>query len=258
MDHQADGWNPEIGGDYYCCSEYMARPRNHVLHRWPGIQAVNCSGLTQRTKIDRCLELSTRSSVYRAFSSSWSRSLSPWTECNPHFIFECLTFPWWEAPYWHRMSIAKRSMTARLLPRLVLLATSFLLALMMLAPSQALAHAGHDHGIVDSSSETTPVKSIVPTTEPSRNSLPGTHAIVTVDAERLPASEVTSGFAPSKSKNCPGGCCQSAGAYCCPVTLLPASLSFTAPEKQLLVPPIVSRGAGITPGALSKPPRSLV
>ena len=153
---------------------------------------------------------------------------------------------------------AKRSMTARLLPRLVLLATSFLLALMMLVPSQALAHGGHDHGIVDSSSETTPVKSIVPAAEPSRNSVPGAHAIVTVDAERLPANEVTSGFAPSKSKNCPGGCCQSAGAHCCPLTLLPSSLLFTAPEKPPLFALVLSRGAGITPGALSKPPRSLV
>ena len=156
------------------------------------------------------------------------------------------------------MSLAKRSMTARLLPRLVFLATSFLLVLVMFAPMQALAHAGHDHGIVDTSSKPTPVKSIVPTAEPSsKNSSPRLHTIVTVDTERSSASEVTSGITPSKSKNCPGGCCQSAGANCCPITLLPASLSFSAPEKPPLFPLIVSRGAGITPGALSKPPRSL-
>lgn len=158
-----------------------------------------------------------------------------------------------------RMSLAKRSMTARLLPRLVFLAASFLLALVMLAPTQALAHAGHDHGIIDTSSKPTPVKSIPPTAKPSdKNSSPRLHTVVTLDAEQSAASEVTSGIAPNKLKNCPGGCCQSAGANCCPVTVLPASLSFTAPEKPPLFPPIVSRGAGIIPGALSKPPKSLV
>jgi hypothetical protein len=157
------------------------------------------------------------------------------------------------------MSLPKRSMTARLLPRLAVLATSFFLGLVMLAPTQALAHAGHDHGIVDMSSKATPAKSIAPVAEPSNEqSSPRMRTVVTVDSERSPGSEVTSGFAPGKSKNCLGGCCQSAGAHCCPITLLSASLSFTAPKKSPLFPRIVSRGAGITPGALSKPPKSLV
>jgi hypothetical protein len=183
-------------------------------------------------------------------------------ELNSHFVryHPVLDLPMVGSPILITgMPIANRSMPARLSPRLVFLATSFLLALVMLAPTQALAHAGHDHGIVDISSKPTPVKSIVPTAEPSNEqSSPRMRTVVTVDGERSSASEVTSVFAPGKSKNCPGGCCQSAGAHCCPITLLSASLSFTAPEKPLLFPPIVSRGVGITPGALSKPPKSLV
>src|SRR5688500_8222731 len=104
------------------------------------------------------------------------------------------------------MSLAKRSMTARLLPRLAFLATSFLLALVVLAPTQALAHAGHDHGIIDTSSKPTPVRSIVPTAEPSnKNSSHRLPTVVAVDIEQSSASEATSGMAANKLKNCSGG-----------------------------------------------------
>ena len=149
-------------------------------------------------------------------------------------------------------------MSARLLSRLIFLAASFLLVMVMFAPTQALAHAGHDHR-VDTSSKPTPVKSIVPTAESSYQKISSkAHIVVTVDAKQGAASEVASGSTPSQSKNCSGGCCQSAGANCCPITLLLTSLSVTAPEKPPLFPPIVSGGAGIIPAALSRPPRSPV
>ena len=157
--------------------------------------------------------------------------------------------------------LTKRSMTARAFPKVAVLAASFLLALWAFAPTQALAHAGHDHGVVEGAPKPGPVIQIAPSAEPVKGdgatSSPANESIIE-NVSVAASKALASGDMPAKSKSCPGGCCQSAGASCCAVSLLTALASIEPPLGRSVFSTTARRGVGITPGALSKPPKSLV
>ena len=136
----------------------------------------------------------------------------------------------------------------------LLAATAVVVAAFSLAPSLASAHAGHSH-----------------------SALPAPQTVEIVAAPLLmkvapdaPQGEVTirqtTGQSPSllqaspqkTPQSCPGGCCHSAGAGCCAISI-PATFQILAPtlgRSAFVV--VVAWGSGITPGALPEPPNSLV
>jgi hypothetical protein len=148
---------------------------------------------------------------------------------------------------------SKGHMTAPNLPRVGLLIVSFMLAILAFAPTQAQAHEGHNHG--GQVSRQAPVV---------RNVAPTGGEIAQFTHPQMLTSGVASGgqltaiLPAQSSKGCLGGCCQRAGASCCQVFLTAASPVVTPPVDNVVFASPPDSGAGITPGALSKPPKSLV
>jgi hypothetical protein len=173
-------------------------------------------------------------------------------------IPEALDLPTMGSPILERM-------IGRATLRATLLVASFLLAALVFAPAQALAHAGHDHSVaVDPSPQAKPPVPVavpaVPTAAPSRD-------VVTPAHDNEPATSIvafynsTLQFAPdlpAPTKGCPGGCCQTAGPSCCPIVLLSAMPTVAPPPGHSVFPELVHRGVGVKPGALPEPPKSLI
>jgi hypothetical protein len=155
-------------------------------------------------------------------------------------------------------------MSTRALPKAVLLVASLVLALLILLPQQALAHAGHRHE--------------VPVAQPAPEQVKPAAAkpvVLEISEERTASSQESVGALsaraktdqsswrltnalPEDGKSCPAGCCQSMGAHCCPVTLLDAALVIAPPLGLSIFAELADSGAGTEPGALSEPPRSLI
>ena len=136
----------------------------------------------------------------------------------------------------------------------LLSATAVVVAALVLAPSLASAHPGHNHSAL-------PATQIVElTAEPllMKAAPDAAQGEITV---RQTTGQSSSLLPPSTQKtpqSCPGGCCRSAGAGCCAVAI-PATFEILAPtlgRSALVV--VVVWGSGITPGALPEPPNSLV
>lgn len=155
-------------------------------------------------------------------------------------------------------------MSTRTLPTAAILAASFALALLLFAPQQALAHAGHRHEAAVTQHAPEQVKPVAakpvvpePAEAQTASSLESVGALCVSTETVQPSWRLTN--APSEDgKSCPAGCCQSMGAHCCPVTLLDAALVIAPPLGLSIFADLADRGAGIQPGALSEPPKSLI
>ena len=152
----------------------------------------------------------------------------------------------------------KRHMTAPFLSRLGLLVASFVLAILAFAPTQALAHAGHNHGggVVQEVPVTREVVLPSVSSEVVWSAKPAVSA--TAGANKAELTWLAGDLAPKNSKGCVGGCCQMAGAGCCPIFFTTSSPLVEPPLGHAVFSHLADRGAGITPGTLSKPPKSLV
>jgi hypothetical protein len=132
------------------------------------------------------------------------------------------------------------------------IAATVLAAAMLLAPSGAQAHAGHDHGPVqvDRSAPAPQASSAVQTQREVGSEVSNAQSTLWLAASSAPGGKGTT--------NCTGGCCQSVGHGCC-AAALPALLTVGPPQtavERLFA--ILSWGPGVTPGALPEPPRHLV
>jgi len=135
----------------------------------------------------------------------------------------------------------------------LLMAVTLVVAALMLAPSGALAHAGHSHAqpaapIVQRAADAVIIKVASITMQDG----------VTVSRTSGRPASLLPSSSPDTPQSCPGGCCHSGGTGCCAVWL-PPSVEIVAPmlgRLQRIVS--VIRGSGITPGALPEPPNALV
>lgn len=183
---------------------------------------------------------------------------------HSHFGVARLDLPMTESPICRRTIDLCCTMSARTLPKAVILVASFVLALLMFVPQQALAHAGHRHEAAVTQPAPEQVKPVAakpvvpePAEEQTASSLESVGALYVSTETDQPSWRLTN--APSEhGKSCPAGCCQSMGAHCCPVTLLDAALVIAPPLGLSIFPELIDRGAGIQPGALSEPPKSLI
>lgn len=138
-----------------------------------------------------------------------------------------------------------------------LLLASLVLALLAFIPSQAYAHPGHGHDAVKADPAT-----VIPAIIASETS--GTRSGGQTDVRHpgwqdLQAPlDLSFNTSPVNAKGCTGGCCQSAGPHCCPAFVSTDPGVIDAPIRTLTFARLVDKGAGINPGALSKPPKSLV
>jgi hypothetical protein len=141
----------------------------------------------------------------------------------------------------------------RLLSRL-LMAVTLLVAALSLAPTGALAHAGHDHAVPSAApSRQRPARAqvvkVAPMAMQDEVSVTRTGG---VSASLLPTSHAKT------PQSCPSGCCNSAGTGCCALWL-PPSAEVIVPALGRLAPVAAAiAGSGITPGALPEPPKPLV
>ena len=140
-----------------------------------------------------------------------------------------------------------------LLSRL-LMAVTLLVAALMLAPSEAQAHAGHSHAI-QPAAPTAVAAAGMQDIEAAPITARGE---VTISQTSGRSASLLPSSSPDTPQSCPGGCCHSAGSGCCAVWL-PASIEISVPAPGRL-PRIVSviGASGITPGALPEPPNALV
>ena len=144
--------------------------------------------------------------------------------------------------------------------KILLLAASFLLALLAFAPVPAFAHAGHTHALgSEGGGRATPIA--------SEAAAPSSHAVSRPSPSHTPAATVRSTDHPSSlladfgkqdSQSCPSGCCQSVGATCCPAFLSSRVLLIAPPLGRSLYSELTDTGAGISPATLSEPPKSQV
>lgn len=144
----------------------------------------------------------------------------------------------------------------QLLSRLLMAAT-LLVAALIFAPSGAQAHAGHSHAVQSDAQITAPMTEPAPRTQAfkGRPSLQDEVAIGQASGEPALLLPASSSDTP---QTCPGGCCHSPGTGCCAIAL-PASVEIFVPilNRLTLIHGSIA-GAGIIPGVLSEPPKSLV
>jgi hypothetical protein len=133
----------------------------------------------------------------------------------------------------------------------MLFAVTIMVAALLLAPETSFAHAGHDHG--PAASEVARQPSAIKDVADGASEQAG---------ETTPAKS-QSAITPSRSKGkvniaCASGCCSAASPSCCAVST-PALLGLLEPPYGHAVFGIVhAKGAGIVPGTLPEPPKSLV
>jgi hypothetical protein len=139
-------------------------------------------------------------------------------------------------------------MTGSLVARM-LFAVTVAVAALLLAPTTSVAHAGHDHGLAASevAKQPTAIEDVANgASEQAGDTTP---------------TKSQSAITPSRSKGkvmiaCAGGCCSSVS--CCAVST-PALLGLLEPPcGHALFGIVHAKGAGIVPGTLPEPPKSLV
>ena len=131
--------------------------------------------------------------------------------------------------------------------RLAAVAT-VLVAMLLLMPTGAQAHAGHLHPA--SSAEMNHKASSVTPDAVSSSGMQTARYVANVEARQ--ESSNNSGAVP-----CTGGCCSNMGSHCCSAFVVAAN-QMTPPPVTLEHPVMADLGgAGISPAALPEPPRSL-
>jgi hypothetical protein len=141
----------------------------------------------------------------------------------------------------------RRSIFARML-----FAVAVMVAALLLAPTSSFAHAGHDHGRAG-----TEVIQPVVSTQSVEDSSPEQTARSAPRAEQMVVT-LLPGSTGDATVICRGGCCSAASPSCCAVSLA-AILGIPTPTLGKPIFAILhSEGVGITPGTLTKPPKSLV
>lgn len=146
--------------------------------------------------------------------------------------------------------------TEQLLLRL-LPAVTLMVAALIFAPSGVQAHAGHSHA-VRAATVTKPfvepctgtqVNDVAPISVQDQATFSGT-----TDA----SASLAGSHGPKTPQSCPGGCCHSAGTGCCAAWIsAPPEIFAPVLSRSVLVLAVIGR-AGVTPGALPEPPKSLV
>jgi hypothetical protein len=133
----------------------------------------------------------------------------------------------------------------------LLMVVTFLVAAVALAPTGALAHAGHNHA---AQPETAIAQKPVSVQKFSA-------ALVIAQGVTTRTVQAFADLAPSgaqkKSQNCGGGCC-SGSMGCCAAWFEPPMELHIPVIGRLTLNIAVSGGAGITPDALPEPPKFLV
>src|SRR5262245_28246249 len=136
-----------------------------------------------------------------------------------------------------------------------LLIVSLVFTLVMFLPTQAFAHAGHGHAQAVTVHSNPTVQTVI-----SKDSRTGASAHQI--SQQRPLQKLATSVSASSGlvkDACSNGCCQAgAGPSCCPICTNDASVELEPPLSAKLFPPLARRGAGVTPGALSKPPKSLI
>lgn len=130
------------------------------------------------------------------------------------------------------------------------LAATLLVVAMLLAPTDAYAHAGHDHGPVK-------VQSPAPASPgPDANRTQQKHKGDLTTEQSKRRSSAVSAFAAGKSTNiCTVGCCHTPGHSCCAAALL---ANLTLDPRIGRTTRLLTRipwGPGVMPGALPEPPK---
>lgn len=133
----------------------------------------------------------------------------------------------------------------------MLFAVTVMVAALLLAPTASFAHAGHDHGPA-----TTDVTKQSPVIQEAEDQARYQKAGM---ATAEPQSFLVQTRLVGKAKVvCAGGCCTAASPSCCAVST-PAMLGLLEPPfgRPVFVT-VHAEGAGIVPGMLPEPPKSLV
>ena len=134
----------------------------------------------------------------------------------------------------------------------LLIAVTLVITAVVVMPSGAQAHASHGYAVQHAGP--TPQRPVDARTAP----IAGRDEATVRRTEDGASPSLLSVSGPETPQTCPGGCCHSAGTGCC-AAWLPASPDILVPVLGRSAPIItVIGGAGITPGALPKPPNSLV
>jgi hypothetical protein len=144
-----------------------------------------------------------------------------------------------------------------LLSRL-LMAVTLVVAVLTFAPPGAQAHAGHSHGVHQATYAAKPVIEPTAVARVLEIAPSAGQDELTIGPNSGESGSLLTIHGSKTPQSCPGGCCHSPGTGCC-------AAWFSAP-LEIVVPPLgrspfdaaVIGGAGITPGALPEPPKSLV
>lgn len=142
---------------------------------------------------------------------------------------------------------------AQLLARM-LIAFALGFAAVLVAPTGAQAHAGHDHA---KHVALAPVHHHTSNLSSPRGSGAAEALAANLPSARLFTLSASQDDRSQSTDSCGSGCCKHAGAGCCGAWLPPAISLAHPSQTRFALPPGVLGGAGITPDALPEPPKSL-
>jgi hypothetical protein len=148
--------------------------------------------------------------------------------------------------------------SARALSTAAFLAGALVLAVVMFAPAQAFAHPGHSHAAGLNVSQVSPIPADLGVALAPRQSEKQAQGSPSRSSKLSAFVDVSSNPQPPGSKACTGGCCTSSGTSCCEASLVTSAPTIAPPLGRWSFSELAHEGTGITPGALSKPPKSLV
>lgn len=132
----------------------------------------------------------------------------------------------------------------------MLLAVTVMVAAVLLAPSAGWAHAGHDHAKSVSVATTTD--------EMAASAVDTSHAIEQVQTRVSWVSSGTTKISSANTVVCIGGCCGAATPSCCAISIAEMLGLPVPPSGRAVFAALHLEGAGIIPGTLPEPPKSLV
>jgi hypothetical protein len=142
----------------------------------------------------------------------------------------------------------------------LLIGVTLLVAASLLAPTGALAHAGHSHAATPEVQQPEPGEPRQVIVEGADRAFEQTDikGIGGVSLEGRGQSYWTSTASSDKSQQlCTDGCCNAAGMSCCAVSLTDVAQVYGPSLGRSVFDTELPRGAGIKPGALPEPPKFL-
>jgi hypothetical protein len=152
-------------------------------------------------------------------------------------------------------------MTGQPLAKRLLIAVTLMVAALLLAPSGALAHVGHSHSSASGLERVQPVTPLQQVVD-GKTASGAVRAVPITDFRAATVGHdtlwLTAAAPTTPDKICPGGCCSAGTSCCCAASLPAAAQIITTPYGKSLFEVAVFRGAGIEPGTLPEPPKSLV